>query len=300
LGAALLAGLMLACAQLLARRTAEDLERNLAAIGSAATTLAEGRMSGPIALAARAPGELATLAAALETLRQRLEGGPSAQPAPMAESAADAGQLATLGESSEFDLALLMQQLVEPARKMAHTRGIEVQLVFPDGLPSQLQGHPMALFRALDSLLRHALRVTRQGRITLRVSRAGGPGSEGKLRFELADTSEGIAFKDQPELSARLAAAAEADPNTLQDPLELASALARALGGELSFVSQPAQGSRFGFTVAFSGLPVSAATGFYPAAAVLPTPALQGPARGNESIGPAISSFAPRPALRRR
>jgi hypothetical protein len=298
LGAALFAGIFLAGVALVTQRTAEELERHVLALGSAASTLAQGQMSGPVVLAARAPRELAELATALENVRQRLESQSTGAPLPAPTSpAASSDQVAALGEASEFDLGLLLQQLIEPARKLAHTRGIEVQLVFPDGLPSHLTGHPLALFRALDSLLRNAQRVTRKGRVTLRVSRAGSAGYEGKLRFEVADTSEGIAFKDQPELTSRLGAAAEADPNALQDPLEVASAFAHALGGELSFVSQPGQGSRFGFSAAFGGIPPSPATGFYPQEA-----ALRGPAglQANGQFGPPISSFTPRPVARRR
>jgi K+-sensing histidine kinase KdpD len=121
----------------------------------------------------------------------------------------------------------------------------------------------MPLFRALDSLLRNALRTTRQGSITLRVSRVS-EGPEGdQLRFELADTSPGIAFKEQQELNASLAAAAQADPSTIKDPLQLASSLASALGGELSFQSQPGQGSRFGFTACFQRSSATPATGFH-------------------------------------
>jgi K+-sensing histidine kinase KdpD len=125
----------------------------------------------------------------------------------------------------------------------------------------------MPLFRALDALLRNALRTTRQGSITLRVSRVS-EGPEGdQLRFELADTSPGIAFKEQQELAAALAAAAQADMGSLKDPLQLASALASALGGELSFQSQPGQGSRFGFTACFQRTGPAPATGFHSQAA---------------------------------
>ena len=77
--------------------------------------------------------------------------------------------------------------------------------------------------------------------------------------------------EEQQELSAVLASAANADPSTIKDSVQLASALARALGGELSFVSQPGQGSRFGFTADFqrgssspaAGQPLTA-TSFHP------------------------------------
>lgn len=267
-GASLFAGLLVSFAVWLARRSAERLELHVGALDAFVRELANGRMPEPPVLGRGAPSELCALAQALELLRGRLAAQASGQPLPSAPAtAAQVERQAVLGEASEFDLALLMQQLVEPARKQAHARHVELQLVFPDGVPSQVVGHPVALFRTLEALLRRALRVTSQGRITLRVSRVGEGPEGGKLRFEVADTSAGIAFKEQQDLGAALAQAAQADPETLQDPLHLASALAAALGGELAFESQPGQGSRFGFTAALRSSAPRAPTAFQPRAA---------------------------------
>jgi signal transduction histidine kinase len=272
-GALLFSGLLVSFTVWKARRSAERLELHFATLDSLVRELASGRVPAASAPVRRAPSELASLAGSLETLRARLQAQATGQPLPPPPATdAEEERAAELGEPADFDLALLLQQLVEPARKMAQTRRVELQLVFPDGTPSHLRGHPVPLFRALDSLLRNALRATAQGRITLRVSRAG-EGSEGdKLRFEVSDTSPGIAFKEQQDLAAALAGAASADPSTLKDSLQLASALARALGGELSFVSQPGQGSRFGFTASFQKSSVAPAAGVQPltATAFLP------------------------------
>jgi signal transduction histidine kinase len=250
----LLAGLLVALVVWSTDRVAERLEQHLAKLVACTRALAAGQMPGPIGLGHGAQRELADLAEALEALRTRVEAQATGQPLPPAPaSAEEEQQRALLGDASEFDLALVLQQLVEPARKVAHARRIDLQLVLPDGLPAQLIGHPVALFRALDALLRNALRATTEGRIILRASRVSEGPEGGKLRFEVSDTSPGVPFKDQPELQATLAAAANADPNTLKDPLQLASALAAALGGELTFESQPGQGSRIGFSALFQG-----------------------------------------------
>ena len=90
-----------------------------------------------------------------------------------------------------------------------------------------------------------------------------------RLRFEVSDTGPGIAFNDQQELTETLATAAERPAGELSDPLQQAACLARALGGELSFESQPGQGSRFGFTCAFSVPGLRPATAFQPRRAAL-------------------------------
>ncbi len=266
-GASLFAGLLVSFAVWRALRSAERLEQHVGALDAFARALANGRMPEELALARRAPREFGALAEALEALRGRIAAQASGHPLPATPTPTSAAQVerqTLLGEAAEFDLALLMQQLVEPARKQAQARRVELQLVFPDGVPSQVVGHPVVLFRALEALLRRALRVTSQGRITLRVSRVGEGPEGGKLRFEVADTSPGIAFKEQQELGAALAAAAQAEPETLQDPLHLASALAAALGSALAFESQPGQGSRFGFTTALRPSAPRAATAFQP------------------------------------
>ena len=120
--------------------------------------------------------------------------------------------------------------------------------MFPEGVPSRLTGHPVAIYQALDALVRNAMRATEYGSVTLKVSRAG-EGPEGwRLRFEVADTGPGIPFKDQPALTDVLVRAAGQDPRTVKEPMPLAASLARALGGDLGFESQPGQGTRFAFT----------------------------------------------------
>lgn len=304
LGAALFAGLLVSFAVYLARKHVAWFAGHAAVLGAGAEQLADGHVTGSLTLAPRAPRELVRIAEALEAVRARLQAQATGQPLPSASESpveAEVPARAALGEPAEFDLGLLLQQLVEPARKNAQTRGVEVQLVFPDNLPSRLNGHPMALFRALDGLLRNSLRTTREGQVTLRVSRAG-DGADGlRLRFEVADTSPGIGFKEQQELSAALAEAAYADPSQLKDSLELASAFACALGSELGFESQPGQGSRFGFTSAFQSNAPRAPTVFQPrATAFTPDPRPAFPSPGPNGLGPPISAFTPRPSVRLR
>jgi len=267
--AGLCAGLLIAASVGLSRRYARGLAARLGSLGADVEELARGPLGRSLELDS-GPRELRRLAAALETLRGRMgspaHGGASGSPhlpEPAGFSTVGAPS-ASLGEAVEFDLALLVQQLIEPARKAAHARRVDLQLVFPDGVPSRLTGHPVALYQALDALVKNALRTTQQGNITLRVTRVGDPGDACMLRFEVADTSPGIPFAKQDALRARLAEPVEGDPSKLRDPLQQAGALIGSLGGELGFQSQPGQGSRFGFTAAFQGGVPRPSTGFQP------------------------------------
>jgi hypothetical protein len=274
LAAAFLAALGVAFFVWLSRKHARWLHAHAYALAAGAEDLASGREVESLAPARRAPTELAEIARSLEALRRRLDAGPQALAAPAESAPAASAQAATLGELTEFDLALLLQQLVDPARQTAHARGVDVQLVYPDGVPSRLIGHPMPLYRALEGLLRQALRTTRKGQVALRVSRAGDAPDSFRLRFEVSDTGVGIPFKEQAQFADALAGAAGADPSELKDPVLLASALANALGGELAFESQPGQGSRFGFTLAFKSDARRSGTVFMRQSAFTPAPAL--------------------------
>jgi signal transduction histidine kinase len=276
LAAAFLAALGVSFFLWLSRKHARWLHAHAYALAAGAEDLASGREVDSLAPARRAPSELAEVARSLELLRQRLDGpaGPQALAAPAESAPAASAQTAALGELTEFDLALLLQQLVDPTRQTAHARGVDVQLVYPDGVPSHLIGYPMPLYRALEGLLRQALRTTRKGQVALRVNRAGDAPDSFRLRFEVSDTGVGIPFKEQAQFADALAAAAGADPSELKDPVLLASALANALGGELAFESQPGQGSRFGFTLVFKSDGRRSGTVFMRQSAFTPAPAL--------------------------
>jgi signal transduction histidine kinase len=267
--AALLGGLFVAGAVALARKRVDVLEKHFQSLEFGLSELGRGVLPPPFALSRHAPRELQRLCAAAEAVRARVDAQLRGQPMPTVAAAAPGAPSARalsseLGEASEFDLGLIVQQLTEPARKMALTRGLDFRLVFPDGIPTQLIGYPMPLFGALDGLVRNGLRSTDHGQITLRVARAGEGADGWRLRFEVSDTGPGIAFNEQQELVDALAAAAQQPASELSDPLQQAASLARALGGELSFESQPGQGSRFGFTCAFSVPGLRPATAFQP------------------------------------
>jgi len=252
LASTLFATAFVAGAGAVARSYAQRLADGLAGIEAAAEDLARGQSPGPIAVR-RVPREIGAVASSLDLVRARLEAlsrGEQPPEVPEPRRADGARPRPRVGEPVEFELALLLQQLVEPARKVALSRRLEFSMVFPDGIPSRLIGHPVPLYQALDGLLRNAFRATEQGSVTLRVNRAP-DATVFKLRFEVADTGPGIAFKEQQELQARLATAPDDESAGTRDALHQASVQVSAMGGELSFESQPGHGSRFSFTISF-------------------------------------------------
>lgn len=285
--ALVVAGLFATGGLWLARRFGQRVSSSLELLTACVEDLAQGRTGAPIGVES-SPREIEALAEALEGLRQSLDQGartappagrassapqpqaprpapppaPSPAPAPRPVQASDEAD-------SEFDLALLVHQLMEPVKQRVRVRGVETQVVCPDGVPTRLIGPAQTLHRTLAALLGHAARVVEDGRITLRVTRAGVEDDRVRLRFEVADTGPGIGFKEQQELKARLDEAPGTDPAATEELIVRAGALAARLGGELGFETQPGQGSRFGFTASFPVLGPLPATGFQPRAAVL-------------------------------
>jgi signal transduction histidine kinase len=274
------AGLMAAAGMTLTGRFARRVSSSLELLIASAEDLGRGRTDSPIDIDVdAAPSEIEQLAEALEVLRVSIaktgagvdsEPGPPAPAPPMATAAPAPPPAATIGEvASEFDLALLAHQLMEPIRQRVRPRGVETQLICPDGVPTRLIGPVTTLHRTLDALLSSAARSVEAGRITLRMTGAGAEGDRVRLRFEVADTGPGIPFAAQEVLRVRLVEAATLDPGATEDLLQRAGALAARLGGELRFETQPGQGSRFGFAVTFQVVGPLPSTAFQPRPAML-------------------------------
>lgn len=279
--ALVVAGLLATGGLWLARRFGRRVSSSLELLTACVHDLAQGRTGAPIGVES-SPREIEALAEALEGLRQTLDQRAPHRPqaataAPAAWNSAPAPApahgarpaVASTEAHAEFDLALLVHQLVEPIKQRVKMRGVETQVVCPDGVPTRLVGPAQTLHRTLAALLGHAARVVESGRITVRVTRAGIEAGQVRLRFEVADTGPGIAFDRQQELKARLDEAPDVDPAATEDLLVRAGALAARLGGELGFETQPGQGSRFGFAASFPVVGPIPATGFQPRAAVL-------------------------------
>ena len=114
------------------------------------------------------------------------------------------------------------------------------------GLALTLTLVPADVARALDVLLANAFSTAREGAVRVRVARV--PDTQ-LLRFEVSDSGGGIPWNEQPAIHGKIRqATAEATSG-----LELAAVLAREMGGELEFESQPGSGSRFWFTAECRG-----------------------------------------------
>lgn len=154
----------------------------------------------------------------------------------------EAGQ-ATV-ELEEVPIAPALQRLLEPLRPLAHDKGLALELDIARDVPDTLHTDPQRLGQVLKNLLSNAIKFTEQGFVALRVTRAPGR----MLSFAVQDTGIGVA-EDQHELI--FEAFRQADGSTHRKHggtglgLSISRDLSKLLGGTLTLVSAPGQGSVF-------------------------------------------------------
>jgi signal transduction histidine kinase/DNA-binding response OmpR family regulator len=147
----------------------------------------------------------------------------------------------------EGDLVAFVRELAEPFEKLAQLRSVRWQVLAAE--PRMLAWFDGGLLdKVILNLLSNALKFTpERGRITVSIQ----PAEQGQtVRISVADSGPGIAEADQPHLfewfyqGVQRAAAKGSGMG-----LALAHSLARLHQGQLTFSSQPGQGSIFTLTL---------------------------------------------------
>jgi CheY-like chemotaxis protein/signal transduction histidine kinase/CHASE3 domain sensor protein len=154
----------------------------------------------------------------------------------------EAGQ-ATV-EVEQVAVAPMLQRLLEPLRPMALDKGLALELDIDPAVPASLHTDAQRLGQVLKNLLSNALKFTQRGTVALRVSRV----ARDRVAFAVQDTGIGVPA-DQQELI--FEAFRQADGSTHRKfggtglGLSISRDLATLLGGSLSVISTPGQGSVF-------------------------------------------------------
>lgn len=145
----------------------------------------------------------------------------------------------------------LLQTTLAAPKKSAEQKGLVLQTLLGDDLPTIISSDATRLRQVLTNLLNNAIKFTAHGKITVRVSRETLQ-NQIVLRFVVQDTGIGISAAAQKNLFKPFA---QADQSIAQHyggsglGLSIAKQIVEALGGNLGVKSEPEKGAIFWFTL---------------------------------------------------
>jgi len=159
----------------------------------------------------------------------------------------------------EVRLSDLLDQLVDMFSLQARENGLEFHFNAQANLPDLVYTDGKRLRQILINLLQNALRSTKQGRITLRISYVNQV-----ARFDVEDTGIGISSYDLERIFRpfeRIESSTHPAKHGTGLGLTITKLLTEAMGGEISVKSTPGKGSCFSVRLMLS--PVSATYRIY-------------------------------------
>jgi CheY-like chemotaxis protein/CHASE3 domain sensor protein len=145
-------------------------------------------------------------------------------------------------------VARVLDELVKTFAPMAENKGLGFNATVAPRAPERIETDPQRLGQILKNLISNALKFTAVGEVSLRVS----SGADNTLRFDVQDTGIGISDHQREII---FDAFRQADGSTHRKyggtglGLTISRDLARLLGGEISVVSKPGEGSTFSLTL---------------------------------------------------
>ena len=163
-------------------------------------------------------------------------------------------------EAIEFNLPLLIAQMLEPLHLRAKTKSIAVAVEIAGDVPDQLIGDPQRLRQILLNFADNALKFTERGSIVVKVQTERESAHERCLHFSVSDTGIGI---PQDKQAVIFEAFAQVDGSTTRNyggtglGLAIASRLIAQMGGRVWIESVPDEGTTFHFTGCFGVKPVA-------------------------------------------
>jgi two-component system, sensor histidine kinase and response regulator len=156
-----------------------------------------------------------------------------------------------------FDLRDTLFDCVRAVAVQGQKKGLDIICDIAPEIPTRLIGDAARLHQVVLNLLSNAVKFTSEGEVSLRVERSSteaGPGTV-DLLITVRDTGIGIA-KDHQRLVFEPFVQAEASINRRYGGtglgLSICQRIAALMGGRIWVESEPGEGSRFHFSVAFA------------------------------------------------
>ncbi len=162
----------------------------------------------------------------------------------------EAGKLSL--EQIEFNLHLLLEEVVSLFATTAQRKHLEVVCQYPIKLDRYLLGDPSRLRQVLNNLLGNAIKFTEQGEVSVHVSLLEETQDNVILHFEVRDTGIGI----DSQIGERLFKPfTQADSSTTRHyggtglGLAISRRLVQLMGGEIGLTSQAGKGTTLWFNL---------------------------------------------------
>ena len=158
----------------------------------------------------------------------------------------EAGKL--MLEAIPFPLRATLDETLVLLAPSAHDKGLELTVVCDSSVPDDVIGDALRLQQILINLIGNAIKFTEKGYIGLRVGQRVITQSRVELEIQVEDTGIGISELQQTQL---FQAFRQADASITRRHggtglgLVITQKLVREMGGEITFSSQPDQGSVF-------------------------------------------------------
>jgi two-component system, sensor histidine kinase and response regulator len=157
-------------------------------------------------------------------------------------------------ETLEFDLAEIVEGVLDIVGGGARSKGLELACHFHDEVPRYLRGDAGRLRQVLVNILGNAVKFTAEGEVVLTVSLLEEAETAARLRFEVKDTGIGIAEDFRERVFEPFVQADGSDTRKHGGTglgLSICRQIVEAQGGEIGVESEPGKGSTFWFQLAF-------------------------------------------------
>jgi len=163
-------------------------------------------------------------------------------------------------EIDQFDLCLLVENLMDSLSPRAFNKGLDFALVIAPDVPRLLNSDDGRLRQVIINLVGNAIKFTEQGAIILRIDLLEPVGKFARLRFAVHDTGIGIAKEDQAKLFAPFTQVNYSANRRFGGTglgLAISRRLVELMGGKMNLESEPGKGSTFSFEIPLEVSPVA-------------------------------------------
>jgi len=165
----------------------------------------------------------------------------------------EAGRFAI--ETTDFDLYELIYHTISILKVQANTRGIALKYEISPATPYRLLGDPHHLRQVFINLIGNAIKFTKEGSVTLRVTTTLENSETATLRFEVIDTGIGIPTEAQSTIFESFT---QADSSTTRKyggtglGTTISKQIVELMNGNIGLHSSPGVGSTFWLEIPFN------------------------------------------------